>query len=96
MVEKQLTVRSEQGLHGRPADLFVRTANQFDCDLTICNVTSSSEAMNAKSILRVLSLGVYRGHVIHVTADGADEKNAIWAITRLVRSNFRHPVRTKK
>jgi phosphocarrier protein len=95
MIETQLTVKSEQGLHGRPADLFVRTANQFDSDLTIRNVTSSSHAVNAKSILRVLSLGVYRGHVIHVMADGVDEGKAIQAITRLVRSNFRHQVKTR-
>ena len=95
MVETQLTVKSEQGLHGRPADLFVRTANQFESDLTIRNVTSPSVAVNAKSVLRVLSLGVYRGHVIHIMADGVDEEKAIHAITRLVKSNFLHPVKTR-
>jgi phosphotransferase system HPr (HPr) family protein len=90
-----LTVKSEQGLHGRPADLFVRTANQFESDLTIRNVTSNSDAVNAKGILRVLSLGVYHGHIIHVMADGVDEERAIQAITRLVENNFRHPVRTR-
>jgi len=96
MVETQLTVKSEQGLHGRPADLFVRAANQFECELTIRNETTSSVAVNAKSILRVLSLGVYHGHVIHVLAQGVDEEKAIQAVTRLVRNNFRHPVKIKK
>jgi phosphotransferase system HPr (HPr) family protein len=95
MIETQLTVKSEQGLHGRPADLFVRTANQFESDLTIRNVTSNSDAVNAKSILRVLSLGVYHGHIIQVMADGVDEERAIQAITRLVENNFRHPVKTR-
>lgn len=95
MIETQLTVRSEQGLHGHPADLFVRTANQFDSDLTIRKVASSSHAVNAKSILRVLSLGVYRGRVIHVMAGVVDEEKVIQAITRLVRSNFRHQVKTR-
>jgi phosphotransferase system HPr (HPr) family protein len=95
MIETQLTVKSEQGLHGRPADLFVRTANQFESDLTIRNVTSNSDVVNAKSILRVLSLGVYHGHIIQVMADGVDEERAIQAITRLVENNFRHPVKTR-
>jgi phosphotransferase system HPr (HPr) family protein len=95
MIETLLTVKSEQGLHGRPADLFVRTANQFESDLTIRNVTSNSDLVNAKSILRVLSLGVYHGHMIHVMADGVDEERAIQAITRLVENNFRHPVKTR-
>lgn len=76
-------------MHGRPADLFVRAANQFDCDLTVRNISSDSVAVNGKSILRILSLGVYHGHVIHVMADGTDEEKAIQVIARLVRSNFR-------
>jgi phosphotransferase system HPr (HPr) family protein len=95
MIETQLTVRSEQGLHGRPADLFVRTANKFNSNLTVRNVTSNSGPVSAKSILKVLSLGVYNGHVIHIMADGEDEKKAIRALTRLVKSGFRHQFKTK-
>ncbi|HUV16249.1 MAG TPA: HPr family phosphocarrier protein [Pelolinea sp.] len=88
MVETQLTVRSEQGLHARPADLFVRTVNRYKSDVWVRNVSTGSEAVNAKSILRVLSLGVYNGHVIHVSAKGVDESFAVREITRLVNSNF--------
>ena len=89
MVETQLTVRSEQGLHGRPADMLVRAANKYDCEITMLNLTTSSDCVNAKSLLKVLSLGVFRGHEVQIRAEGIDEEQAILSITELVQSNFR-------
>jgi len=88
METAELTVNSEQGLHARPADLFIRTANQFSCDIKIKNLTAGSDFVNAKSILRVLSLGVYNGHIIYIEAEGTDELQAIQGISALVKGNF--------
>ncbi len=88
MVEAQLTLKNEQGLHARPADLFVRTANKFKSEIKVCNLTTDSDNVNAKSILRILSLGVYSGHTIKVTAEGEDENMAIEEISTLVNMNF--------
>ena len=84
----ELTVNGKQGLHARPADLFIRTANQFSYDIKVKNLTSGSNFVNAKSILRVLSLGVYNGHIIHVQAEGTDELQAIGGISALAKGNF--------
>ena len=88
MVEAELTLKNEQGLHARPADLFVRIANKFQSDIKIKNITTGSNEVNAKSILRILSLGVYSGHVIHIAADGNDEAEAIKEISELINQNF--------
>ncbi len=88
MVETELTVKNDQGLHARPADLFVRTANKFKSDITVRNLSTGSNDVNAKSILRILSLGVYSGHTIQVMADGEDETQAIEEIATLVNHNF--------
>ena len=87
MKTAELTVNSEQGLHARPADLFIRTVNQFSCDIKVKNLTAGSDFVNAKSILRVLSLGVYNGHIIHVQAEGTDELQAIEGISALVNKD---------
>jgi phosphotransferase system HPr (HPr) family protein len=89
MVETQLKVSSEQGLHGRPADIFVRMTNKFECEITIRNLTTGSDMVNAKSLLKVLSLGIYRDHEIHIVAQGSGEEEAMRSITQLVLSNFR-------
>ena len=89
MIEVELTVKSEQGLHARPADLFVRAANRFQSEIRIRNLTNGSEYVNAKSILKILSLGVYSGFKIQLTLDGSDETEAVEVITALVNSNFK-------
>jgi phosphocarrier protein HPr len=88
MVEAELTVNSEQGLHARPADLFVRSANRFLSEIKVRNLTNGSEYVNAKSILRILALGVYRGFRIQVSIDGPDEAAALEEIAALVNNNF--------
>jgi phosphotransferase system HPr (HPr) family protein len=88
MVETELTLNNDQGLHARPADLFVRTANKFKSDITVRNLSTGSNDVNAKSILRILSLGVYSGHTIQVMANGEDENQAIEEIVTLVNHNF--------
>lgn len=81
-------VKHATGLHARPAALFVRTASRFAAAIDVVNVTAQGRVVNAKSILMVLSLGVLQGHAIQVRADGADEAEAIAALTALVESNF--------
>lgn len=88
MVETELTLNNEQGLHARPADLFVRTANKFKSEITVRNLSTGSNDVNAKSILRILSLGVYSGHTIQVMANGEDETQAIEEIATLINHNF--------
>ncbi len=88
MLETVLDITHEHGLHARPADLFVRTANQFQSDIRINNLTTGSEAVNAKSILRVLGLGVHSRHSVKVVAEGPDAAEAIAALTRIVETNF--------
>lgn len=88
MQKAELVVRAKVGLHARPAAMFVKTAGAFTCRVNVRNISVSSSAVNAKSILSVLSLGVGQNHTIEVTTDGADEAEAIAALRTLVESNF--------
>ena len=89
MIQTELVVKCEQGLHARPADLFVRTANKFNCKISIRNLTTESDDVNAKSILSILTLGVNKDHAIQVVADGNDETEAVQAISDLIHNNFK-------
>lgn len=94
MVEQQvfeqiIVVEHEHGLHARPADLFVRCSNQFSASIYLYNLTRNGEKKaNAKGILGVLSLGVRKGDVVRIIAEGEDGAQAIEALTALIRSNF--------
>jgi phosphotransferase system HPr (HPr) family protein len=80
MRSTELTVQNRVGLHARPAAVFVKTACRFKCAVSVQNRTAGSPAVNAKSILSVLTLGVEKGHSILVTADGPDEVEALAAL----------------
>ena len=85
MSETVLTVNHEVGLHARPASLFVQTAKGFDADIQVYH---GGRRANAKSILKVLSLGAGQGAQITIHAEGSRADEALEALKRLVESNF--------
>jgi phosphocarrier protein HPr len=88
MVETRITVTNKIGLHARPAALFVQTANKFLSEITVKNLWGNGQAVDAKSILMVLTLGVGQNNEILIRAEGPDEEEAIQSLGVLVRGNF--------
>jgi multiphosphoryl transfer protein len=86
--EIYLIVNNHMGLHARPAAKFVATASRFESRITLRNVTTGSEFVNAKSINQVITLGVRQGHEIAIAAIGPDATAALAALQQLVESNF--------
>ena len=84
----RITVTHSVGLHARPAAQFVQAASKYESEVTVANITRESAAVNAKSILLVLTLGVQQGHEIEIIADGADERELIQDLKDLVENNF--------
>ncbi len=82
MLVKRLLVENPAGLHARPAAAFVREARRY---LATIRVRRDGDAVDAKSILGVLSLGAGQGSVIELEVSGADERAALAALERLVR-----------
>lgn len=87
MIEKRVTVTNRLGLHARAAARLVHTANRFQSTLRLQRVDDSISA-DAKSILSVLMLAAARGTVLSAIAEGADEADAIAALSDLFRNGF--------
>ncbi len=68
-IEKTIIVRAKQGLHARPAAVFVQIANKFDSNII---VRRGAEEVNGKSIMGILMLGVDNGCEVILVADGPD------------------------
>ena len=85
MYAKEITVKNEVGLHARPATYFIQKANEFKSGIW---VEKEERRVNAKSLLGILSLGIVKGTVITVIADGADETEAVEALATLIDNNF--------
>lgn len=78
---KRLHVRNRQGLHARPAALFVQVANRFKATI---RVRRGREEVDGKSIMGLLTLAASRGSVIEVTTKGSDAEDALRALEQLV------------
>ena len=85
MKELNVTLRNEEGLHARPAAMFVRAANQFASDITI---VSDGDEVNGKSIIGIMSLGLYSGQEITLQAEGADEDEAVKYLGNFIRNEL--------
>jgi len=83
LVKKKLTVKNKQGLHARPAALFVQIANKFDARIT---VKREKEEVNGKSIMGILMLGAEKGSEILIEAEGEDAHLALVELEKLVNS----------
>jgi catabolite repression HPr-like protein len=81
LIKRKLTVKIKQGLHARPAALFVQVANRFDSRIT---VRRDQEEVNGKSIMGILMLGAEFGSTIIVEADGSDAQAALVELDRIV------------
>ena len=84
----RLTIRNRLGLHARPAARFVQTANRFQADIRVRDLTSGHGPVNAKSINAVATLGARLGHEVEVAASGPDADAALEALRALADANF--------
>ncbi len=85
MFSKEVIVNNQVGLHARPATFFIQKANEYKSSIW---VEKDERRVNAKSLLGVLSLGIVKGSSINLIADGADEEEAVGALSELISSNF--------
>jgi Phosphotransferase System HPr (HPr) Family len=79
-LEATFTIVNPHGLHARPGAMLVKTTKEFSCQITVANLDGDSKAVNAKSLMKLVSLGVKQGHRLHFSADGVDAELALKTI----------------
>lgn len=82
---KDLVVLNKLGMHARPAAMFVRVANRFNCEIL---VEKDGEEVNGKSIMGLMLLAAGCGSQLKITAVGADAPNAIKDIEEIIARKF--------
>lgn len=85
MEKLTLILNNPDGLHARPAAIFVQEASKFKSDIEI---EFEGQRVNAKSIIGVMSLGAFHGEEIILIADGSDEKKALESLKNLIESGL--------
>ena len=83
LIKKTVIVKNKQGLHARPAAIFVQIANKFDSRIT---VKRNDEEVNGKSIMGILMLGAEQGSSIIIEAEGNDAQAAISELEKIINN----------
>ena len=82
---RTVVVTNPQGLHARPADMFVKLASQYQSKI---EVIKDGERVDGKSILAILTLAAVEGTQLEIEATGPDAEAALDALAELVQRNF--------
>lgn len=85
VVEENVVITNQVGLHARPARLLVQAAARFQSQIQL---TCKDKTVNAKSIVGVLKLGAIKGDTVHLHAEGSDAQDAVNVLTELIWRKF--------
>ena len=76
------------GLHARPGTLLVNTIKKFESQITVTNLDGSGVPANGRSLMKVVALGVKKGHRLRFTANGSDAAQALEAIGQAINDGL--------
>ncbi|MFJ7884244.1 phosphoenolpyruvate--protein phosphotransferase [Pseudomonas sp. NPDC096917] len=85
----RITLANAHGLHARPAKILAQLAKRFDGDIRVRILDGQeSSAVSAKSLSKLLSLGVRRGQVLEFVAEPTIANDALPAILAAVEQGL--------
>lgn len=82
---REVEVVNRQGIHARPAALFVKTATKFESEV---GIEKEGEVVNGKSIIGLLMLAAGQGTKLTLTARGRDAEKALAELSKLFAEKF--------
>ncbi len=85
MVEVQIQLKNGDGLHARPAGILAKAASQFQAKVEIA---AKGQTKNAKSVMSLLTLGLEKGDVLALRADGPDADAALAHLQALIETQL--------
>ncbi|MDQ0168327.1 HPr family phosphocarrier protein [Bacillus horti] len=82
MVEKEVLITFENGLHARPAAELVKLAKAFHSTIVLDN---GKKKVNVKSVLSMMSSSIKQGETVRVKVEGDDEEEAMLSIVNFLK-----------
>ncbi len=81
MFSSKANILDKEGIHARPASLFVKKATQFKSEIFL---EHNELRVNGKSIMGLLMLALTPGSIVKIEANGPDEKEAVTNLCQLL------------
>ena len=84
-VARKVVISNQRGLHARAAAKFVKLADSFDAEVS---VAKNETVVPGNSIRALMMLAAGPGCELELRADGAQAKDALRAVERLITDGF--------
>ncbi|MFT6927736.1 MAG: phosphocarrier protein FPr [Psychromonas sp.] len=86
--QEVFTILNPHGLHARPGAMLVNTAKKFTATIQLARIDTPDKTVNAKSLMKVMTLGVKFKDQLQVTAQGEDAEQALLAIGQAIEKGL--------
>ncbi len=86
--EATFTIVNEYGLHARPSAILVDEVKKYDAKIMVQNLSKNTPLVNAKSLMKVVSLGSQKGHQLRFVATGNEAEKALQGIGEVIASKL--------
>lgn len=83
-----ITLNNQHGLHARPCAELVKMVKSFENDIQVRNKSIGTDMVNAKSMLKVLNLGVKKGQELEFIIRGKDPKKIANELKKAINSGL--------
>lgn len=87
-LEATFVIRNEHGLHARPSAMLVAEAKKYNAEIKVQNLDRNSDLVSAKSMMKIVALGVTKGHHLRFVATGEQAKEALEGIGKAIESGL--------
>ena len=85
VARREVKICNQKGLHARAAARFVKTAGQFNAEVS---VRKNGTAVSGRSIMGLMMLAAASGTLIELTATGRDAETAVATLANLIECKF--------
>ncbi len=76
-LEASFVIQNEHGLHARPSAVLVNEVKKYASKIEVQNVDKNSPLVSAKSLMKIVALGVTKGTTLRFVATGEDAQVAL-------------------
>ena len=84
----RIALANAHGLHARPAKILAQLAKEFDGEIRLRIVDGAEPPVSAKSLSKLLSLGVRRGQIIELVVEPTIATRALPALLEAIREGL--------
>ncbi|QIW16224.1 PTS fructose transporter subunit IIA [Pasteurellaceae bacterium RH1A] len=87
-LEATFTIKNEHGLHARPSAVLVNEVKKYQATITVQNLDRDTQPVSAKSLMKIVALGVQKGHRLRFVASGEEAQKALDGIGAAIEAGL--------